>query len=65
MTPAKGLEFVKQNIDIAFYIGGKAMEALEAAVKEPADVKEPESEPVKEPAPEKATAKPKATTKSK
>ncbi len=51
MTPAKGLEFVKQNIDIAFYIGEKAMEALEAAVKEPA--------------PEKATAKPKATTKSK
>ena len=51
MTPAKGLEFVKQRIDIAFYIGDKAMKALEDAVKEPA--------------PAKVVAKPKATTKSK
>ena len=39
VTPAKGLEIVKQNIDIAFYVGEKAMKALEDAVKEP--VKEP------------------------
>ncbi len=51
MTPAKGLEIVKQNIDIAFYVGEKAMKALEDAVKEPA--------------PAKVVAKPKATTKSK
>ncbi len=47
MTPAKGLEFVKQNIDIAFYIGDKAMEALEAAVKEPVKKETVKKAPVK------------------